>query len=152
MFPAFPIRLLPLALVVSLIAGCGSGSASISGEVTYNGEPVGKGLITFLSADGKGATAGGEIEDGHFAVDNVTPGPKVVKIEGVKEVPFARNTEDMAKRAVANKFLGDGSGLIDPADTIPPNAEGNNEKLDIQPGKQTRDFHLKKSAGKKSRS
>src|SRR5437870_135240 len=138
------IRLLPLALLVSLIPGCGSGSASISGEVTYNGEPVGDGSITFLAADGKGATAGGMIEGGRFAVHNVVPGPKVVKIEAVKKVPFARNSEDMAKRAAVNKFIGDGSGLIDPADVIPPNAEGNNEKVDIQPGKHSRDFHLKK--------
>ena len=151
MFRTFLVRLLPVALLVSLSAGCGDGSASVSGEVTYNGEPVGDGSITFLSTDGKGATAGGMIESGRFAVDNVTPGPKVVKIEAVKKVPFARSSEEMAKRAAVNKFVGDGSGLIDPADVIPPNADGNNEKVDIQPGKQTRDFHLKKSAGKKSR-
>ena len=144
------LYLVPLALLLSLTPGCGNGPASISGEVTYNGEPVGDGSITFLPADGKGATAGGMIEDGRFAVDNVTPGPKVVKIEAVKKVPFARTSEEMKKRAAFNKFLGDGSGLIDPADVIPRNAEGNNEKVDIKPGKQTRDFHLKKSGAKKS--
>ncbi len=151
MFRTFLVRLVQVALLVSLFPGCGDGSASISGDVTYNGEPVGDGSITFLSADGKGATAGGMIEGGRFAVDNVTPGLKMVKIEAVKKVPFARSSEEMAKRAAVNKFIGDGSGLIDPADVIPPNAEGNNEKVDIQPGKQTRDFHLKKPAGKKSR-
>jgi hypothetical protein len=118
--------------------------------VTYNGEPVGNGYITFLPADGKGAPGAGLITDGHFAVANLTPGPKVVKIEAVKKVPFARSSAEMAKKAAVNKFLGDGSGLIDPADVIPANAEGNNEKVDIQPGKQSRDFHLRKSAGKKS--
>jgi hypothetical protein len=151
MFRSFLVRLLPLALLLGLIPGCGSGSASVSGEVTYNAEPVAKGSITFLPADGKGASAGSPIEDGHFAVDNLAPGPKVVKIEAVKAVPFARTSEEMAKRAAVNKFIGDGSGLIDPADVIPPNAEGNNEKVDIQAGKQTRDFHLKQPAGKKSR-
>lgn len=144
-------RLVPMVLLLCLASGCGGGAASVSGEVTYNGEPVANGSITFLPVDGKGSTAGGPIEDGHFAVDNVIPGPKVVKIEGVKKVPFARNTEDMAKRSTANKFFGDGSGLIDPADTIPPNAEGNNEKVEIPSGKQTRNFNLKKPAGKKAR-
>ncbi|HLJ92681.1 MAG TPA: hypothetical protein VKU02_05735 [Gemmataceae bacterium] len=143
--------LLLLVLLLGLISGCGSGTASVSGAVTYNGEPVGNGFITFLPADGKGPSAGGQIEDGRFAVDNLIPGQKVVKVEAVKKVPFARNSEDMAKRSAANRFLGDGSGLIDPADVIPPNAEGNNEKVDIQPGSQIRDFHLKKAAGKKSR-
>jgi hypothetical protein len=144
-------RLLPLAVLVFLAPGCGGSTASLSGEVTYNGEPVGDGFVTFLPADGKGPSAAGPIEGGHFAVENLTPGLKVVEIKAVKKVPFARSSEEMAKRAAVHKFLGDGSGLIDPADVIPPNAEGNNEKVDIKPGKQTRDFHLKKSGAKKSR-
>ena len=151
MFHTFLARLLPAGLCLILMAGCGGGSASVTGEVTYNGEPVGEGYITFLPADGKGAAAGAQIEAGRFAVDNVLPGPKVVKIEAVKKVPFARSTEEMAKRAAAQKFFGDSSGLIDPADIISPNTEGNNEKVDIHAGKQSRDFHLTKSAGKKNR-
>lgn len=151
MFRTFLARLVPFALVLGLTPGCGNSLASISGEVTYNGEPVGNGYITFLPADGKGANTAGPIADGHFAVDNVPPGPKIVKIEGVKKVPFARSSADMAKRAAVNKFIGNGSGLIDPADVIPPSAEGNNQKVDIQPGQQTRDFHLKKPAAKKNR-
>ena len=139
-----------LAGLVILAAGCGGGAASVSGEVTFNGEPVGDGFITFLPADGKGPSAAGPIEGGHFALDNLTPGPKVVKIEAVKQVPFARTSEEMKRRAAVNKFVGDGSGLIDPADVIPRNAEGNNTKVDIKPGNQTQDFHLKTSA-KKSR-
>jgi hypothetical protein len=147
----FLARFLPVALFLILMTGCGGSSASVTGEVTYNDEPVGKGFITFLPADGKGAAAGGEIDGGHFAVDSLLPGLKIVKVEVVKNVPFARSSEEMAKRAAVNKFFGDGSGLIDPADVIPPNAEGNNEKVDIKPGQQTRAFHLKKSGAKKSR-
>jgi hypothetical protein len=151
MFRTLLARLVPLALILSLTPGCGNSLASVSGEVTYNGEPVGKGYITFLPADGKGPPTAGPIADGHFAVDNLPPGPKIVKIEAVKKVPFARSSDEMAKRAAVDKFLGNGSGLIDPADIIPPNAEGNNQKVDIQPGQHTRDFPLKKPAGKKSR-
>jgi hypothetical protein len=143
-------RLLPLAVLVFVAAGCGGSAASVSGEVTFNGEPVGDGFITFLPEDGKGPSAAGPIEGGRFALDNLMAGPKVVKIEAVKKVPFARSSEEMAKRAAVNKFVGDGSGLIDPADVIPRNAEGNNTKVDIKPGNQTHDFHLKSSA-KKSR-
>jgi hypothetical protein len=143
--------LLPLAVVVFVATGCGGNTASVSGEVTFNGEPVGDGFITFLPADGKGPSAAGPIESGRFAVENLTPGTKVVKIEAVKKVPFARTSEEMAKRAAVNKFVGDGSGLIDPADVIPRNAEGNNTKLDVKPGNQTHDFHVKSSGAKKSR-
>src|SRR5689334_10810174 len=113
-------RLLPLALLVIVTSGCGGSTASISGDVTYNGEPVGNGYITFLPADGKGPSSGGEIENGHYAVDNITPGSKQVKIEAVKKVHFAQNSADMAKKAAVNKAFGDGSGLIEPADVIPP--------------------------------
>ena len=151
MFRAFLFRLLPFVILISFVPGCGSGSASISGNVTYNGEPVGDGFITFLPVDGKGPSAAGHIEAGHFEVDNIMPGPKLVKVEAVKKVPFARSSEEMAKRAAVNKVLGDGSGLIDPADVIPPNAEGNNSKMTIEPGQQTHDFHLKKAGGAKTR-
>src|SRR5689334_14113361 len=119
-------RLLSLAALLSMAFGCGGSAASVSGDVTFNGEPVGEGFITFLPSDGKGPSTAGPIEGGHFAVDNITPGSKVVKIEAVKKVPFARTSDEMAKRAALNKFVGDGSGLIDPADVIPRNAEGNN--------------------------
>src|ERR1700730_1280876 len=115
-------RFLPVALFLILMVGCGGSSASVTGEVTYNGEPVGNGFITFLPADGKGPSAGGEIENGHYAVDNISPGSKQVKIEAVKKVHFAQNSADMAKKAAVNKVFGDGSGLIEPADVIPPNA------------------------------
>ena len=112
---------------------------------------MGDGFITFLPADGKGPSAGGAIDAGHFDVSNLVPGPKFVKVEAIKKLPVIRSSEEMAKRSAVNKIFGDGSGLVEPADIIPPNAEGNNEKVDIQPGKQTRDFHLKKPAARKGR-
>lgn len=142
-------RSLPLAVLVIAISGCGGSTASISGDVTYNGEPVGNGYITFLPVDGKGPSSGGEIENGHYVIDNITPGSKQVKIEAVKKVNFAQNSADMAKRAAVNRAFGDGSGLIDPADVIPPNAEGNNTTITIAPGQQTHNFQLKKSGGAK---
>ena len=98
MVRTFLVRLLPLALLVSLTPGCGNSTASVSGEVTYNGEPVGDGYITFLPADGKGPSGAGPIEGGHFTVDNLTPGPKVVKVEADKKVPFACVLYRMCRR------------------------------------------------------
>jgi hypothetical protein len=139
-------RLATLALL--LLAGCGNPTATVTGEVTYDDQPVGNGTVTFLPADGKGAVAGGPITDGRYKVENVPPGKKVVKVEAVKKVPFARSSEEMAQRAAERKARGDASGLIDPADIIPPNAEGNNITADIQRGDQTLPLHLKKPAGR----
>jgi hypothetical protein len=135
-----------LAVFALAAAGCGGNVATVSGTVTYEGQPVGKGAITFLPADGIGPVAGGPIADGHFTVDGMTPGPKVVQVVAVKLVPFARNTEEMARRAAENKSKGDGSGLIDPADTIPADAEGNNATREVIAGKQTLNLDLKKPA------
>ena len=68
----------------------------------------------------------------------------------VKPVPFARSSEEMAKMAQAAKARGNATGLIDPADAIPPDAEGNNVTVDVKPGRQTRDFALQRPAKKKT--
>jgi hypothetical protein len=127
-----------------MAAGCGSNTATVIGEVTYDGQAVGDGTITFLPADGKGQPASGKIVKGAYTVDNVLPGRKVVQIVAVKAVPFARSSEEMAQMAAANRDRGDGSGLIDPADVIPSNAQGNNAVVEIKPGRQTHAVHLNK--------
>ena len=146
-----PRRVGLAVLVAFLVAGCGGGMATVSGKVTYDGSPVEDGTITFLPADGKGPSAGGKISGGSYVVDNLTPGPKVVQIVAVKKVPFARSSEEMAKRAAADRARGDATGLIDPADVIPADAEGNNAKVELEAGKQTHDFDLKKPAKRKGR-
>jgi hypothetical protein len=57
----------------------------------------------------------------------------------------------MARRAAENKAKGDGSGLIDPADTVPEDAGGNNARHEIRPGAQTLDLDLTKPAKAKAR-
>src|SRR6516162_8272107 len=105
MFRMFLVRLLPFALLMILTSGCGGSSASISGTVTYNGEPVGDGSITFIPVDGKGPAVGSPIEAGRYLVESITPGPKLVRVEAYKKVHFALSSEEMAKKAVANKYL-----------------------------------------------
>ena len=80
---------------MACLAGCGrsDGLTEISGTVSYDGQPVKKGTITFLPADGKGPTAATLIADGKYSV-KVAPGKKLVKIEGYKVIgqhPFSPN-------------------------------------------------------------
>src|SRR5690348_13499226 len=90
-----------LACALILLSGCGGSTASVSGTVTYEGAPAGKGYITFQPADGKGQSAGAEIRDGKYSATGLTPGKKVVNIEAVKTVQFAKSTEEMAKAAAS---------------------------------------------------
>ena len=79
------------AALLLAAAGCGGGDATVSGEVSYEGEPVTAGYITFAPADGKGPTAGGPIKDGKYTVEKVTPGPKVVRVEAGGDSPSIRS-------------------------------------------------------------
>jgi hypothetical protein len=143
--------LLAAALVLLGVAGCAGNTATVSGEVSYEGQPVGDGSITLTPADGKGPIVGGTIANGRYTVTGVPPGPKVVKVEAYKKVNFASSSEEMMQRAAEAKKRGDDSGLVDPADIIPPSAEGNNQRVDVRAGTNKLDFHLKKPARKPAR-
>nr|AYC79635.1 hypothetical protein [uncultured bacterium] len=138
-----------LTAAAACLSGCGGGStATVSGAVTYEGQPVGDGYITFTPADGKGQDAGAKIADGRYTVIGLPPGPKVVKVMAVKKVNFASTSAEMQQKAAVARKGGDHGGLVDPADTIPNDAEGNNATVELTAGNQTRDFNLKKPAKK----
>jgi hypothetical protein len=138
----------PAVFLAALAAGCGN-SCSVSGNVSYDGQPVEDGMITFLPTDGKGPSTGGKITGGKYQMDKLTPGPKVVQVLAVKALPSARSSEEMEKLAAAAKARGDTTGIIEQADVIPPDAEGNNARIEVQPGKQEINFDLKKPAKRK---
>jgi hypothetical protein len=132
------------AILSALLSGCSAPThGTVTGNVSIDGEPVGDGMITFLPADGKGPVAGGPIRGGKFTVTQIAPGPKIVKVEAVKAVPFARSSEEMERRAAENRDRGDGSGIIDRADAIPENAQGNNAAFDVRAGTQAFDVELR---------
>jgi hypothetical protein len=147
------LHTLPAALVLAaatvLVPGCGDSTATITGEVTYDGKPVEDGYITFTPADGRGKDAGGQITNGQYKVEGVPPGPKVARVTAVKKVNFASSSEEMMQRAAVARRSGNHDGLVDPADIIPENAEGNNARVELRPGTQEQNFHLTKPGGGK---
>lgn len=74
------------SIMISLLlaAGCGR-SVNIEGEVTFDGQPVESGSISFEPADGQGPTAGGAIEGGRYAVSGQSGGKKVVRIRATRK-------------------------------------------------------------------
>jgi hypothetical protein len=144
-------RACSLAAVAALsaaLAGCGPRTATVSGEVTYAGQPVGDGHITFTPADGRGKDAGGPIRGGRYRVSGLAPGPKVVKVIAVRPVNFASSSEEMMRRSAEARKAGNHDGLVDPADTIPEDAPGNNAEVRLKPGDNVYNFHLQAPAGK----
>jgi len=126
---------LAFCMLLSAVIGCGEATSSIGGKVTYKGQPVQNGSITFQPTDGKGPSAGGTITAGEYRVEGITPGSKLVEILGFEAIPFARTTEELAAQAQANV-------QTEMADQIPADAEGNNVTIEVKPGDTTQDFNL----------
>ena len=129
-----------VALVLMLVgvglvclAGCEQKN-SLSGAVTYNGEPVEKGSLTFASADLSGPGFGAKIVDGHYEADKVQLGSHVVLVRGVADVATLSH-EEFLKQRESNRY-----GV--PIDYIPEDTEGNRQSVEIKGGAQTLDFNL----------
>ena len=58
-----------LAAVLWSIAGCGSATVPLWGEVTFDGKPLESGTIEFIPVEGTpGPSTGGTITDGQYDV------------------------------------------------------------------------------------
>jgi hypothetical protein len=126
-----------ILLVISI--GCSPGVCTVSGTVTYRGQPLQQGEITFTPADGIGPIAGAPITAGRYAVNDVKPGKKIVQISELPQLDFPKSTEELAKAAQQGA-----RPAPPPPDLMPASAKGNGVTIDIQAGKQTRDFQLDK--------
>lgn len=70
-----------LLAAYALAGGCGSGGPEmgrVSGKVTFNGNPIEKGTITFIATDGVRPNATSNIFDGAYALQTVEPGDGAV--------------------------------------------------------------------------
>jgi len=133
-----PTRL-PVAWIVPFavaIAGCSSSSDSLQGTVTYNGEPVQKGSIVFLSSDGEGPGFSVQVRDGTYATDQPRLGRHVAVVRGLEESTTSSKEEFIRQREQKNNP----HNL--PVDYIPEDATGNSQTVDISGGEQTLDFAL----------
>jgi hypothetical protein len=125
-----------IAISTCSIAGCGQ-SDSVSGTVTYNGELVEVGSVTFESPDGSGPGFGAQVRNGQYNADKVKLGKHVARVRGLTKAPALTHEQQLKLREQRdNKY-----GL--PVDYIPENAEGNARAVEIEGGKQTLDFALK---------
>jgi hypothetical protein len=121
--------------VAAAVAGCGQ-SNTLSGTVTYNGEPVQQGYLRFASADGSGPGFGAEVVDGKYSTDKVRLGKHTVHVRGLQDAPPMTREQQMDWRKHGNRY-----GL--PVDYIPEDAEGNGQTVEIATGAKTLDFALK---------
>ena len=110
-----PIRFAPalaLAIICLSAAGCGESlaSATIAGEVQIDGKPMAKGIIAFAPADGKGAPATANVENGKYTV-TTTAGPKTVQISSMAVIGQRKDSPapdapmvDIVEEVVPDKY------------------------------------------------
>lgn len=126
-----PVVWLVFGLV--LLSGCGKKVTIVTGNVTYDGEPVAVGYISF--SDERGEGGGGPIRNGRYRAE-VPPGRMTVLV-------VAGDTS--GTRA---KTSGDEVGKVTPQvtrqrdDLIPPDAEGNNQVVEISGKSKKLDIDL----------
>lgn len=133
------------AMALISLAGCGPANTAVTGAVSYNGEPVEEGAISFRPEGGTGQSFGGRITDGRYSIEEASPGAKKVVVIGVKKIDFGMSSEEASKKASEAQAAGKawGGHLSEPADYIPEDAEGNSQTVEVKPGEQTLDFAIK---------
>jgi hypothetical protein len=75
----FTVPMLCLLLCLA-VTGCGS-SGSVSGKVSYKGEPLGGGVVVFTSTEGKSSASAQIGPDGQYSIDKIPAGPVKISVE-----------------------------------------------------------------------
>lgn len=125
-----------LVLTFSLAsAGCGPGGPvthPVSGNVTFDRQPVPDGDIVFTDPANTAAPGMGKIKDGKYTA-NITPGKKRVEIRASKMMPLP----DGKVGAMGEKEM--------PQDYIPAKYNSASElEMEVTAGTNTKDFTLTK--------
>ena len=128
--------------VLVLIGGCGPkeehpATVPVHGKITYKGQPVPKGTISFQPDSGQTATA--EIQsDGTYEL--ATFNPKDGALPGHHKVMIVANTAD------PNMIPGSSPGYVPPKDIVPRKYgqfETSGLEVDVTKEKSDYDFDLK---------
>ena len=131
-------RILAAIVVAAICPGCSDGRYPVQGAVTFNGEPVDEGTISFEPVDGNGPTTGGSIVAGKYELlENAAafPGKKTVRISAVRKTG----------RKVVNEFSAS-RAMIDEVQRYIPDIYNTNSTLSCEVtanGPNQIDFHLK---------
>jgi hypothetical protein len=127
----------PIVAALATYLGCSSDQTTIEGAVSFDGQAVERGSITFEPVSGTGPSAGGTIENGRYKIDanGVTPGEMIVRISAVRPT---------GKKIEAGPPERSGT-LVDEVRPYIPAAynEQSTLKAQVKAGKVTQDFALK---------
>jgi hypothetical protein len=150
------IRLVPAAAF--LLLGCGRGRGDITGEVSYKGEPISVGRITFLSQVGNQEVKSVHIIRGKYTITGFPVGPAKICVESMEppDKEILENTKKLnipAAGGMKEHMKGLPPELVEmaagpPLKYIPiplayANPESSRLTYEVKPGAQTYDIPLK---------
>ncbi len=123
-------------LLAASLNGCSSDrQAGVEGKVTYGGEPIDGGTITFIPTSAAGTKGGGLIENGTYRVESKvgpSPGPQRVEIRWPK--PTGQKFRNEFGEEISNRKEG-----------LPDKYHANSTlTAEIKPGNNVIDFALAK--------
>jgi hypothetical protein len=148
--------LVPAAAV--LLMGCGRGKGDITGEVSYKGEPISVGRITFLSQVGNNEVKSAHIIRGKYTIKGFPAGPVKISVESFEppDKEILDNTKKVdipAAGGMKERMKGPPPELLEMANGPPlkyvpiPQTYANPETSDltyeVKKGSQTFDIPLK---------
>jgi hypothetical protein len=141
-----------------LLLGCGGGRGDITGEVTYKGEPVSVGRITFLSQVDKQEVKSAHIIRGKYTIAAFPAGPVKISVESFEppdpEILKGTKLQKVQPAGGMKEFMkGPPPELLEMADGPPlkfvpiplvyANPESSDLTYDVKKGPQTYDLPLK---------
>lgn len=120
-----------------MFVSCTSNSiGTLTGNVTFNNQPIRKGTISLMPESGNGSTAGGSIIDGKYTIKDLKPGRYRMTISLEPEGPIIMPDSPEAKKTYSKADIARMSAAL------PADVKGNDEMIEIVSGEQVKDFAL----------
>jgi hypothetical protein len=131
--------MLVAALLATALPGCSQSTGTVSGRVTFQGQPVAAGSVTLIHADGP--TRSGSLHEGSYSVAKIPTGACTILVVSLPSPRLRWNPEKKERMG------GDGaSSRFRTATPVPSrysDPKESNIHYDVRAGRQTYNIELK---------
>jgi hypothetical protein len=137
---AYGLCLAVASLAMAAASGCGPSKASVTGTVTYSGQPLPSGTITFASEAGAKPVKASPITDGKYTITDFIAGPAKVTVLTTPPPSGGGKPPPGAPAIAVPTTAAPGKYVPIPAKYNNPQQSG--LSYDVKGGEQTKNFDL----------